>query len=106
MADSDPLRSESITPVAAAHEEERRVTRSRRLGSGTLACRRCDAPVALRGAPVSPAESLSCPFCRHRAPLREFLSLATPSRPARVEVRVVARTAVSFADGARPIFGG
>jgi hypothetical protein len=86
--DSDSLRWEPVTRAATAHEEERRSTRSGRLGSGTLACARCDAPVALSGT-ASPTDILSCPFCRHRAPLRDFLSLAPPSRPARVEVRVV-----------------
>jgi hypothetical protein len=76
--------------MAGTHEEERRVTRSRRLGSGTLACGRCDAPVALAAGPVSPSDSLSCPFCLHNAPVHEFLSLAVPTRPTRVEVRVVA----------------
>jgi uncharacterized paraquat-inducible protein A len=70
------------------HEEARRPRRSDRLGSGTLACERCDAPVSLAG-PLSPAEQLSCPFCDHRAPLRDFLSLASPPRPTRVEVRLV-----------------
>jgi hypothetical protein len=70
------------------HEEERRVARSTRVATGTLACPRCDAPIALTAGPVSPANSLSCPFCSHYAPVREFLSLAPPSRPARVEVRI------------------
>jgi hypothetical protein len=89
MDDPNSLRWEPITRAAAAHEEERRSTRSGRLGTGTLACGRCDAPVALGGT-ASPTDLLSCPFCSHRAPLRDFLSLAAPSRPARVEVRVVA----------------
>ena len=89
MDDSDSLRWEPVTRAAAAHEEERRSTRSGRLGTGTLACGRCDAPVALAGT-ASPTDLLTCPFCSHRAPLRDFLSLAQPSRPARVEVRVVA----------------
>ena len=70
-------------------EEERRATRSTRLGMGTLACPRCDAPVALATRRLGPADPLDCPYCRHSAPLRDFLSLAAPSRPARVEVRVV-----------------
>jgi hypothetical protein len=67
--------------------EHRHSERSARLGTGTLACPRCDAPVALAGA-VSPAEPLGCPFCRHAGAVRDFLSLASPTRPARVEVRV------------------
>jgi hypothetical protein len=69
---------------------EHRPARSGHLGTGTLACPHCDAPVALAG-PVLPVEPLACPYCRHRAPVRDFLSLAEPTRPARVEVRVVAR---------------
>jgi len=61
-----------------------------RLGTGTLACPECDAPVALAG-PAKPADRLACPYCRHGAPLRDFLSLAQPARPARVDIRVVAR---------------
>jgi hypothetical protein len=69
---------------------EHRPARAGHLGTGTLACPHCDAPVALAG-PVLPVEPLTCPYCRHHAPVRDFLSLAAPTRPARVEVRVVAR---------------
>jgi hypothetical protein len=74
--------------LAGAHEERRR-TRSSLLGAGTLACPRCDVPVALAAGPASPAEPLGCPFCGHAGALRDFLSLAAPSRPTRVDVRVV-----------------
>ena len=59
----------SATPVArrTVVHEERRIARVSHLGTGTLAC----------------------PYCAHAGPLRAFLSLAAPSRPARVEVRVV-----------------
>jgi len=70
-------------------QDERR-TRSTRLGVGTLACPRCDAPVALAG-PLSPVAAIACPFCGHGGPLHEFLSLGAPTRPARVVVRVVER---------------
>jgi len=73
------------------HEEARRPRRTSRLGTGTLACGRCDAPVSPLAGPLSPAEQLSCPYCDHRAPLRDFLSLASPPRPTRVEVRLVHR---------------
>ncbi|MGB7161269.1 MAG: hypothetical protein WBD40_24640, partial [Tepidisphaeraceae bacterium] len=56
------------------------------------ACPRCDAPVAL-GGPVSPADPLGCPFCGHDGAVRDFLSLAAPTRPTRVVVRIVHRTA-------------
>jgi hypothetical protein len=81
----DPLGRE---PAVRIHEERRR-TRSGRLGMGTLACPRCDAPVALGPGPAAPADPLGCPFCGHAARVREFLTLGDPVRPARVEVRVV-----------------
>jgi hypothetical protein len=76
--------------VGGFREEVRRPGRSERIATGTLACAQCDAPVLPQGA-VSPAETLSCPFCSHSAPVRDFLSLAGPPRPTRVEVRVVQR---------------
>jgi hypothetical protein len=79
--------SERAKPAVGTHEQEHRIARSHRVASGTLACPRCDAPVALNAA-VSPADRLDCPFCLHRAPVRDFLSLGEPTRPARVEVRV------------------
>jgi len=72
-------------------EEKCRNLDTRQIGVGTLACARCDAPVALGSGPHPPTVSLTCPFCAHRAPLREFLSLAAPARPARVVVRLAAR---------------
>ena len=87
---SDPLRAQ---PIAARADwiEERHAARPWRLGPGTLACPRCDAPVSLGGRAARFSEDLRCPFCAHAAPLREFLSLALPSRPARVEVRMIRR---------------
>ena len=70
------------------HEHKRRAVRSTRLGAGTLACGRCDAPIAIGPEPVSIVDHLVCPYCRHRAPVRDFLSLALPTRPADVVVRV------------------
>ncbi len=81
---SDPIGR----PVAG--EEEHRPARAWHLGTGTLACPHCDAPVGL-AAPAAPADPLACPFCGHAGVLRDFLSLAAPSRPARVDVRVIAR---------------
>jgi hypothetical protein len=71
--------------LTVVHEEKRRSAAARTIGIGTLACPRCDAPVAIAG-PHAPAQTLSCPFCAHRAPLREFLSLDVPARPARVVI--------------------
>lgn len=87
--DSEAPRPASDAPVGA-QEELRRVTRSRLLATGTLACARCDAPVALGGSAVSPADPIGCPFCGHEGRVRDFLTLGEPTRPARVQVRVVA----------------
>jgi hypothetical protein len=77
-------------PIASA-EHEHRPTRSGHLASGSLACARCDAPVALAGS-LSLTDTLTCPFCANQGPVRDFLSLAVPTRPARVELRVTLRT--------------
>ena len=87
---SDPIRSEPVARESGVHEERRRA-RSERLGAGTLACPRCDAPVAPGPGPSSPAAPLGCPFCGHAGALRDFLSLGEPTRPARVDVRVIRR---------------
>lgn len=60
------------------------------MGVGTLACPACDFPVSPGPGPRSPADPLTCPVCAHDGRVRDFLSMATPSRPARVEVRLVA----------------
>jgi hypothetical protein len=62
--------------------EERRPSERRHVAGP-----RCDAPVHLSG-PLGPAAPLGCPFCDHAAPLRDFLSLGEPTRPARVRVRL------------------
>jgi hypothetical protein len=80
--DSEPVRTDAV------HEEKRKATRSGTVATGTLACARCDAPVALTAGPVTLTQSLSCPFCDHRARVRDFLSLRQPTRPTRVEIRV------------------
>ena len=85
---SDPVDAEGVGGRIQIQDERR--TRSSRLGVGTLACPRCDAPVALAG-PLSPVAVIACPYCGHGAALREFLSLGAPTRPARVVVRVVER---------------
>ena len=85
---SDPARGDRIGRLGGT-QEERRIARSSRLAVGTLACPRCDAPVALPAARVRPADVLGCPYCGHAAHVRDFLSLAAPTRPARVAVHVV-----------------
>ena len=37
---------------------------------------------------MSVSAELTCPFCQNSGPMRDFLSLALPTRPARVVVRV------------------
>jgi hypothetical protein len=74
--------------VVGAEIEELRATRSDRLCTGTMACRECDAPVAIGGQPRSLTDWLTCPFCQHSGRVRDFLSLSRPTRPARVVVRV------------------
>jgi DNA-directed RNA polymerase subunit RPC12/RpoP len=91
------LRSEwgSIDPSTArsrerlTYEEVRRTRGSSEFAVGTLACSRCDAPVAPGNSPRSLTDVVVCPFCSHRALLREFLTLGPPTRPARVVLRVI-----------------
>ncbi|HSD77066.1 MAG TPA: hypothetical protein VLA98_06660 [Solirubrobacteraceae bacterium] len=87
---SEPIRPDPVGRLAGT-QEERRVTRSSHLAVGTLACPSCDAPVAPAAGPLSPADALGCPFCDHAGAVRDFLTLAAPTRPARVAVRVVLR---------------
>ena len=68
------------------YEELRPSSRVGILDVGTLACSRCDAPIALGDRSVSPSEPLSCPYCLHTAAVREFLTLGAPTRPAHVRV--------------------
>jgi hypothetical protein len=84
---SEPVRPQPLGRGSGT-EEERKTSRSWTMAIGTLACPACDAPVAPTG-PLAPAQPLSCPFCAHAGHVRDFLSLAVPSRPARVVVRVV-----------------
>lgn len=91
MDGSDPIRSEAAAqPVEV--REDRRLASSWRLGTATLACAFCDAPVALAAERMAPGDPLRCPYCGHDGAVRDFLSLASPARPARVEVRVLHRS--------------
>jgi hypothetical protein len=87
--DAEPVRPDPVGRMSGT-EEERKVTRTHRLATGTLACPRCDAPVA-PAAPIAPADGIGCPFCLHTGAVRDFLSLTPPTRPARVVVRVIER---------------
>jgi len=85
---SEPARPQPVTRLAGARADDL-VARTGHLATGTLACPRCDAPVALGAGAAAPADPLGCPYCDHTAAVRDFLSLASPTRPARVAVRVV-----------------
>ncbi len=87
--DGEPVRPDPIGRVDGRHEE-RRAHRAAPVAVGTLACPACDAPVAL-GGPAGPADDLACPFCAHGGAVRDFLVLGEPTRPTRVQVRVVHR---------------
>jgi hypothetical protein len=75
--------------AAAVYEHERLTIRSKVLGAGTLACGDCDAPIAIGDRSLSLGDELTCPFCGRLGPARDFLSLAAPTRPARVLVRML-----------------
>jgi len=84
---AQPDRAQPVERLAGRHELRRTET-TWQLATGTLACPACDAPVLPSPAPMSPADPLSCGFCLHAGAVREFLSLAEPTRPTRVVVRV------------------
>jgi hypothetical protein len=74
-------------------ERKRRAQHEGVVASGTIACPRCDAPVAVGPGELPLLHPLTCPFCGHHRAAREFLSLAVPTRPTRVEVRIRIRGA-------------
>jgi hypothetical protein len=78
-------------PVRTTVEDRRRAA-SGVVCAGTLACRHCDAPIAAGARPLQMTDRLICPFCEHRGPVRDFLSLTIPTRPARVVVRLTRPT--------------
>lgn len=88
---AEPIRAQPIASRTGAREIGE-ASSSLRVARGTLSCPRCDAPIGLGGRAVTFAERLDCPFCRHTGALRDFLSLATPTRAARVEVRARPRS--------------
>ena len=80
-------RERPVRAGAARHEQ-------RRVASCPAARRRHAGLSGLRSAPSSRRVHHSrrrthCGFCLYSATVRDFLSLAEPTRPARVEVRVV-----------------
>ena len=91
---ADPERPDPHTGTPSTHEL-RPARRPGVLGYGTLACPDCDAPVLPDG-PVGPTEPLHCPFCARRGAVRDFLSLGEPTRPTRVEIRIVTRLRIQI----------
>jgi hypothetical protein len=85
-----PERSEPLRRLPGSIEQERRRSGTTILAPGTLACPDCDAPVGIGSEPLAPGSPLTCPFCAHSGPLRDFLSLTPPTRPTHVVVRVTA----------------
>ncbi len=85
--------SESSGRAEHVEQRKRRADRNGVIASGTIACPRCDAPVAIGPDEVAVTEALTCPFCAQHGPVRDFLSLAVPTRPTRVQVRLRIRNA-------------
>jgi hypothetical protein len=83
---AEPLRSEPVERLAGRHEL--RQAESVHMATGTLACPGCDAPVLPGPGAMLVGHPFSCAFCGHAAAVRDFLSLAEPTRPTRVAVRV------------------
>jgi hypothetical protein len=68
--------------------EEIRPGHSGVIAVGTLACPGCDAPVSPGDRALRVTDAVECPYCGNFGRVRDFLSLAVPTRPARVEIRL------------------
>ena len=84
---ADPVRSQPVERLSGRHEHRQRGN-AWLLATGTLACPACDAPVLPSPGGMSPSDRMSCGFCRAAGAVSDFLSLAEPTRPTRVAVRV------------------
>jgi hypothetical protein len=84
--------SDSSARAEQLSQRKRRADRNGVIASGTIACPRCDAPVAIGPEELTVTQPLTCPFCAQHGPVREFLSLAVPTRPTRVQVRLRIRS--------------
>jgi hypothetical protein len=82
-----PVRRQPVERLAGRHEL-RRAESTWQMTTGTLACPACDAPVLPSLEAMSPADRISCGYCGESGAVRAFLSLAEPTRPTRVAVRV------------------
>ena len=81
---SEPVRAQPVTRLGRV-DADPRAGLVETLGTGTLACPDCDVPVLIAGT-LRPHDPLGCGYCGRRGALRDFLSLAAPTRPARVAV--------------------
>ena len=80
---------EGANDLPAQRRPERRPAADAwQVATGTLACPDCDAPVLPAAGGMAPSYAMSCAYCGHGAPVRDFLSLGEPTRPTRVAVRV------------------
>lgn len=84
---ADPARAQPAERRIGPHER-RRSEGAWHLATGTLACPACDAPVLPAHGAMSPRDPISCGYCGDVGAVRDFLSLAEPTRPTRVAVRV------------------
>ena len=69
-------------------QEIRPAKRPGLLAEGTLACPGCDAPVVPPEGRTPVSALTACAYCGRTGALRDFLSLAAPTRPTRVLVTV------------------
>jgi hypothetical protein len=84
---AEPIRPEPVGRLDG-HQHRHRAHAEWQLATGTLACPACDAPVLPAPGASSPADPIACGFCGEGGAVRDFLSLAEPTRPARVVVRI------------------
>jgi hypothetical protein len=84
ISQPDPDRDDRLR-TNGTHVEIRPAARVAHLATRSLACPSCGVPVAI-DAPLGWADALSCAFCDHVAPTREFVQ-----RRGWPEVSVVAR---------------
>jgi hypothetical protein len=85
IAGAEPFRPQPVERLGGRFE---RSHAEWHLATGTLACPACDAPVLPGPGAMAPPDPIQCGFCLHFGAVRDFLSLAEPTRPTRVAVRV------------------
>jgi hypothetical protein len=85
--EQDPLQPNRIERLDGRRDRHQAES-SWQMATGTLACPACDVPLLPATGGMSPADSLACGWCGHVARVRDCLSLAEPTRPTRVAVRL------------------